>query len=131
MGFPVSISRFDMLKTSYRGQVTAANLLQHLGKRVRILGDLVTIKNVHTVKKQWMHFGCFLDYNGKFFDTVNFPASVQKYPFTGYGIYLIEGIVVEEFGFPSIEVEKMAKLPYLTDPRYVNQKKVEYDKKRG
>jgi len=26
--------------------------------------------------------------------------------------------VVEEFGFPSLEVEKMAKLPVIPDPRY-------------
>ena len=124
LGFPVSISRFDMLKTSYRGHVTADGLSGIIGKKARILGDLVTVKNVHTVKKEWMHFGCFLDVNGKFFDTVNFPPSLKKYPFTGYGVYLIEGKVVEEFGFPSIDVEKMARLPYMPDPRYVNKIKI-------
>ena len=121
LGFPVSVSRFDMLKTNYRGDCTAGDLSGIIGKKTRILGDLVIVKNVHTVKKEWMHFGCFLDYKGKFFDTVNFPPSLKKYPFTGFGIYLIEGKVVEEFGFPSIEVEKMARLPYLPDPRYVNK----------
>jgi DNA polymerase-3 subunit alpha len=35
------------------------------------------------------------------------------------GVYLILGKVVEEFGFPSIEVDKMALLPVNADPRAV------------
>jgi DNA polymerase-3 subunit alpha len=34
-------------------------------------------------------------------------------------VYLILGKVVEEFGFPMIEVEKMAKLPLVKDERYL------------
>jgi hypothetical protein len=55
--------------------------------------------------------------NGHFFDTVHFPQAVTKYPFRGDGIYLIRGKIVSEFGFPSLEVEKMAKMPLLPDPR--------------
>ena len=117
IGFPVSITRFDMLKTMYRGDTLAKELVAKLGKKVRIVGELVNIKYVHTVKKEWMHFGCFLDIKGNFFDTVHFPDSLKKYPFTGYGVYLIEGTVVEEFGFPSIEVQKLGRLPYQPDPR--------------
>jgi error-prone DNA polymerase len=83
-----------------------------------MLGNLVTIKYVHTVKGEWMHFGCFLDIHGEFFDTVNFPNSLKNYPFRGYGVYLVLGTVTEEFGFASITVEKMAKLPFKKDPRY-------------
>jgi error-prone DNA polymerase len=42
---------------------------------------------------------------------------VNEYPFRGDGIYLVLGRVVEEFGFPSLEVEKMAKMPLKRDPR--------------
>jgi DNA-directed DNA polymerase III PolC len=118
LGFPVSVSWFDLLKTKYNGNVYAGDLMNNVGKTIKILGDLVTVKNVRTVKKEWMHFGCFLDVRGEFFDTVNFPDSLKHYPFRGYGIYLILGTVVEEFGFPSIEVKKMAKLPFVKDPRY-------------
>ncbi|MFW5657792.1 MAG: DNA polymerase III subunit alpha, partial [Bacteroidota bacterium] len=118
IGFPVSLSMFDMLETNFRGNIFAQDLMQHVGKTIRILGNLVTLKNVRTVKKEWMHFGCFLDLKGEFFDTVNFPPSLKNYPFRGNGIYLILGKVVEEFGFPSIEVQKMAKLPFKKDPRY-------------
>ncbi len=118
LGFPVSMSMFDMLQTKYRGEFRAHDLKTHVGKIIRILGNLVTVKNVRTVKREWMHFGCFLDIDGEFFDTVNFPDSLKKYPFRGSGIYLILGKVVEEFDFPSIEVHKMAKLPLKKDPRY-------------
>ena len=66
-----------------------------------------------------MHFGTFLDVNGDFFDSVNFSDSLKKYPFKGRGVYLLLGLITEEFGHPSITVEKMAKMPYKTDPRYV------------
>jgi len=117
LGFPVTLSYFDMLKTNYRGNTHAANLISKVGSRVRMVGDLVTIKYVHTVRKEWMHFGCFFDEKGEFFDTVHFPPSLKKYPFTGQGVYLIEGRVVEEFGYPSVEVEKMARLPFQVDGR--------------
>jgi len=118
LGFPVTLSNFDLLETRFRGNICASDLNRHVGRKVRMLGNLVTIKYVHTVKGEWMHFGCFLDSRGEFFDTVNFPDSLKRYPFRGYGIYLILGMVTEEFGFPSITVEKMAKLPYRKDPRY-------------
>ncbi len=118
LGFPVSLSSFDMLETTFRGEVRATELMKYVGKKIRMLGNLVTIKYVHTVKGEWMHFGCFLDVHGEFFDTVNFPNSLKNYPFRGYGVYLVLGTVTEEFGFPSITVEKMAKLPFQKDPRF-------------
>jgi len=118
LGFPVTVTSFEMLKTSFRGALMARDLMQHVGKKVRMVGNLVTIKNVKTVKKEWMHFAAFLDAEGEFFDTVHFPKSLKTYPFRGYGAYLILGEVTEELGFPGITVEKMAKLPLRTDPRY-------------
>ncbi|MDA3894375.1 MAG: DNA polymerase III subunit alpha [Salinivirgaceae bacterium] len=131
LGFPVSVSRIDLLETEYRGNTYAANLNNKVGQRVRMVGDLVTIKNVHTVSRQWMHFGCFLDMYGQFFDTVNFPSTIVKYPFTGYGVYLLEGRVVMEFGFPSIEIEKMARLPFKPDPRFTEARIFGKGKKMG
>lgn len=117
LGFPLSLSDFDLLKTAFRGEIKANDLMNNLGKKVRMIGSLVTYKNVRTVRKELMHFGTFLDKDGQFFDTVNFPLSLRNYPFRGYGLYLILGKVVEEFGFPSIEVEKMARLAIKEDPR--------------
>jgi DNA polymerase-3 subunit alpha len=117
LGFPVSFSFFDMLQTSFRGETGADGMLALKGKKTRMLGQLVTLKYVRTVKKETMHFGCFLDAKGQFFDTVHFPPSLKKYPFRGDGVYLLYGKVVEEFGHPSLEVEKMAKMPLKEDPR--------------
>ncbi len=112
LGFSVTIPAFELLQTGFRGKVMARQMLQHLGKKVRMLGNLVTIKYVRTKHKQWMHFGYFLDAEGEFFDVVNFPDSLKRYPYKGQGIYLIYGEITEEFGFPGMTVEKMAKLPY-------------------
>jgi len=117
IGFPVTMTHFDMLKTSFRGEILAKDMIQFVGKKVRMVGNLVTIKYVKTVKKEWMHFGTFLDATGEFFDTVHFPKSLQNYPFKGKGVYLILGEVTEEFEFPSLTVEKLAKLPLKGDPR--------------
>ena len=117
LGFPVTMNAFDMLKTGFRGEIMARQLEDHLGKQVKMLGRLVTIKYVKTIKKELMHFATFVDYEGEFFDTVHFPDTLKKYPFQGYGIYLILGKVVEEFGYASLEVQKLAKLPFQSDPR--------------
>ncbi len=117
-GFPVTMSWFDMLITPFRGEVMAMELMKYRGKKVRMVGHLVTIKYIKTIKNDWMNFGCFIDAEGNFFDTVHFSQSLKNYPFKGSGTYLILGKVVEEFGFPSVEVEKMAKLPVRPDQRY-------------
>jgi error-prone DNA polymerase len=46
LGFPVSISRFDMTLTSYRGNAVAGDLSALRNKTVRMVGDLVTTKYV-------------------------------------------------------------------------------------
>jgi DNA polymerase-3 subunit alpha len=117
LGFPVTTSMFDLLRTDFRGEIKAKDLINHVGKYVRMVGNYITAKHVRTVRNETMNFGTFLDADGNFFDTTHFPPSLRAYPFKGAGVYLVLGKVVEEFGFPSIEVEKMAKLPVKADPR--------------
>jgi DNA polymerase III alpha subunit len=118
LGFPVTLTWFDMLETSFRGEITARKMIDMVGKKVRMVGHLVTIKYIKTIKKDWMNFGCLIDVEGNFFDSTHFAQSLNKYPFKGSGTYLLLGKVVEEFGFPSLEVEKLAKLPVRRDIRY-------------
>lgn len=118
LGFPVSMSWFDMLVTRFRGEIRASEMPGHVGKRVRIVGHLVTVKYIKTVRNEWMNFGCFIDPEGNYFDTTHFPSSLKDYPFRGSGTYLISGKVTEEFGYPSLEAEKLARLPVSPDPRY-------------
>jgi DNA polymerase III alpha subunit len=117
-GFPVTMSWFDMLETSFRGDVSAGRMNEYTGKKIRMVGHLVTVKYIKTIKNDWMNFGSFIDSEGNFFDTTHCSKSLIDWPFKGSGTYLIMGKVVEEFGFPSLEVEKMAKLPVKPDNRY-------------
>jgi DNA-directed DNA polymerase III PolC len=118
LGFPVSMTWFDMLETGFRGEITASAMKENIGRRVRMVGHLATVKYIKTIRNDWMNFGCFIDPENEFFDSTHFSKSLAKYPFKGSGTYLILGKIVEEFGFPSIEVEKMAKLPVKPDSRY-------------
>jgi len=117
IGFPVSVKYFDLLKTPFRGEVMAREMAAHTGKTVRMAGELVTRKFTKTKSGQIMNFGTFIDAEGEFFDTTHFPKTLEQWPFRGHGIYLILGKIEEEFGFQSLIVEKMAKLPIVPDPR--------------
>ncbi len=117
LGFPVSVTWFDMLKSEFRGEVLAKDMMTNVGRKVRMLGTLVTRKFVRTVKKEVMNFGTFVDVSGEFFDSVHFPKTLEQYPFRGMGVYLLLGTITEEFGYASITVEKMAKMPVNEDPR--------------
>ncbi|HQN99175.1 MAG TPA: hypothetical protein PKU86_06965, partial [Bacteroidales bacterium] len=92
----------------------------HVGKTVRMLGYLVTLKYVRTTKNELMHFGTFIDAEGELFETVHFPDSLKQYPFHGKAMYLLLGTITEEFQHPSLTVTKMAKLPFQPDPRHKN-----------
>ena len=118
LGFAVSIPAFELLQTPFRGEILSRQMISYVGKKARMLGNLVTVKHVRTKQKQWMNFGTFLDAEGEFFDVVNFPDSLRRYPYKGKGIYLIYGEITEEFGYPGLTALKMARLPYKADPRY-------------
>ena len=117
LGFTVSSSPFDLVKTSYRGEVMVENMMDHVGKTVRMVGHFIASKWVRTAKGQTMNFGTFIDVNDQFFDTTHFPPSLVHSPFKGEGTYLLEGRIVAEFGYPSLEVERMDRLAIKADPR--------------
>lgn len=117
IGFPVTCTYFDLLKTGFRGEIKARQMTRSVGRTVRMLGELVARKYVKTVRGDIMHFGTFIDDEGEFFDTTHFPDSLKHYNFTGHGVYLLLGKIEEEFGFPSLVVQKMARLPVKEDPR--------------
>ena len=111
-GFPVSLTWFDLLKTNFRGELMACQMLNFVGQRYRMLGKLVTVKNFRTCKGDPMALATFIDATGEAFDTVLFPQVFKNYPFQGDGVYLLLGKVTEEFGQPSLEIEKMGRLGY-------------------
>ena len=120
LGFPLC---HPFLLTLERMSICLAeDFKKYCGKEVVIAGYLVAIKNTSTSNNRRMNFGTFLDAKGHFIDTTHFPPVAEKYPFRGRGIYHIKGLVVEEFGFYSIEVRAMKKLAVIEDPRYAEEK---------
>ncbi len=114
LGFPLS-NPFDLVANRDYEKILATNLVTYLGKEIQIRGYLVSIKNTSTSGGLKMNFGTFLDEDGYFFDTTHFPGPARAYPFRGRGIYTITGLVVEEFGFYSLEVVSMEKEVYVMD----------------
>ncbi len=110
LGFPLC-DPFLLLATEERGDTSAAELMRRIGKRVTLVGYLVTTKDTRTKNGDLMHFGTFYDHEGAVFDTTHFPNTTRKYPFRGRGFYKIAGMVVEDFGVPMVEVQSMEKLP--------------------
>ena len=111
LSFPHT-SPFTMLSKEYAGITHAKGLIKHLGKVVYMVGYYITIRRVHTITDQIMYFGNFYDKYGDMFDTVHFPDSIERYPFTGRGCYLVKGTVVQDFGVPSVEVTHMTRIPW-------------------
>jgi DNA-directed DNA polymerase III PolC len=116
LGFPLSMSLFEMLETDYRGEINANDMVNHIGQTVKMVGLFVCDKTVPTKTNKTMWFGTFLDAEGNFFDTTHFPNTTAGYPFRGAGCYVMRGKVVADFGFASIEVSNIQKLPILTNP---------------
>ncbi|MBA3971125.1 MAG: DNA polymerase III subunit alpha [Bacteroidetes bacterium] len=123
LSFPVSCSPFDLLQTKYRGDVKAKDLINYHKKTVKMLGYLIARKHVPT-KRGLMNFGTWIDNEGIFFDTTHFADSLSNFPFQGGGCYLLQGKVDVNFGFPSVTIEKMAKLPFVADSRYEDDKDI-------
>jgi DNA polymerase-3 subunit alpha len=115
-------SPFELLATPPKNQRGVKDLARFLNNRIDIYGYLVTVKNTKTHTGKPMHFATAIDQEGKVFDTVLFPPVAAKYYFKGKGVYRFYGKVVSEFGFLSIEVNKMKKQDFIQDPRYADMK---------
>jgi DNA-directed DNA polymerase III PolC len=118
LGFPLC-SPYDLLDERPNEHIVMTDELNGLiGKRVAMLGYYVTRKPVTTVTGKLMSFGTWLDESGRYFDTTHFPQTLDRYPFKGKGLYLIRGLVTEDFAFASVEADFMERLPYRRDARY-------------
>ncbi|WBS74096.1 DNA polymerase III subunit alpha [Elizabethkingia meningoseptica] len=117
LGFTVSFSPFDLLQTKYRGTVMSKDLTKYHKQQVKMLAYLISRKHVPT-KRGAMFFGTWIDAEGEYFDTAHFPNCLEQYPFQGGGCYLLLGTVEVDFHFPTITIHKMAKMPFMPDPRY-------------
>ncbi|EFK34997.1 DNA polymerase III subunit alpha [Chryseobacterium gleum] len=126
LSFPVSCTPFDLLQTKYKGQIMASDLVKYHKREVKMLAYLIARKHVPT-KRGTMFFGTWIDVEGNYFDTAHFPDCLEKYPFQGGGCYLLLGTVEVDFHFPTITVTKMAKMPFIPDPRYSHDEDKRYE----
>lgn len=121
LGFPLS-SPFNLLTANALRTTShtlpARALQEHIGQTVAVAGYLVTVKETSTIKGDRMLFGCFVDREGQWIDTVHFPAVAKASPFRGPGVYQLHGTIKEEFGCINVEVQTMEKLDLKPDPRY-------------
>ena len=104
-------------------KIRGKHFAQMMQKRVVMEGYLVTVKPTKTANGKEMNFGTWLDADGHYFDSIHFPPTVQAYPFHGRGIYRLWGQITEDFGVFNIDVSRMKKIPYQTDPRYAEETK--------
>lgn len=130
LSFPVSCSPFALLQTSYRGGARAKELTNYKNQTVRILAYLISTKQVPT-KRGDMYFGTWIDLDGEYFDTAHFADSLSTYPFLGGGCYLLLGKVQIDYHFPTIVVQKMAKMPMIPDPRYSHSKQHQFEAQKN
>lgn len=129
LSFPVSCTPFDLLKTPYRGDVFAKDLTAYHKKEVKMLAYLISRKHVPT-KRGDMYFGTWIDNEGHYFDTAHFADCLAKYPFQGGGCYLLLGKVEVDYHFPTITILKMAKMPFIPDPRYSHSDEKRFEAQR-
>ncbi|MBL7774722.1 MAG: DNA polymerase III subunit alpha, partial [Saprospiraceae bacterium] len=76
LGFPLC-SPFELLEDAAREEppgIPARDMAGHLHQIATMTGYYVCRKDTRTVKGELMHFGTWLDREGRFFDTVHFPS---------------------------------------------------------
>ncbi len=98
--------------------ILKCGMSDHIGRRVSMLGYLIHVKATDTHYGQRMTFGSFIDTDGDFWDSTQFPQVAARYPFRGRGVYRLTGVVEEEFGHTALRTEHFEKLPWKQDPRY-------------
>jgi DNA polymerase-3 subunit alpha len=109
LGFPLC-NVFELVDDDVSQYEPANQIGKFLGKEIKMLGYLITTKQVRTVRNDMMYFGTFIDANGDWLDTVHFPDVNRYYPLGGKGFYKMSGKVVEDFGVFTLEVSTCKKV---------------------
>jgi DNA polymerase-3 subunit alpha len=124
MGFTLQ-NTFSIIQPGKYPMTLEKDLKLNVGKRITIMGKLVTSKTTKTSKGDYMAFSTFLDSEGVCYDSVQFPKIMVKYALNGMGIYWIRGIVTEDLGYYAITTEEIYKVPVVPDPRYSEEQKTQ------
>jgi len=103
-GFPVTTSPFQLAVDVPKSYITSAMFPQLVNQNITLVGYMIHVKGVHTKNGNRMFFGTFIGIDGDWIDTIVFPPVAARYPFTGPGSYVLNGKVIEEFGYHSLEI---------------------------
>ena len=117
LGFSIK-SPFDWQASTAGAQtILAGEMGKHAGEIVAMLGYFVIKKPVTTIGGMHMCFGTFYDPAFDFFDTVHFPNVLHRFPLQKKGVYLIQGRVLLDNGFPTLEVMTLNRLKSRGNPQ--------------
>ncbi|MFY7828408.1 MAG: DNA polymerase III subunit alpha [Flectobacillus sp.] len=117
LGFPLA-PPFSILKNPIKSETRVKDFSKNIHKIIVILGYLVNVKYTRTTTQEKMAFGYFIDEDGDYFDTVQFPKTLKQFPFQGSGVYLLKGKIIEEFGHHALQIDYMEKQALVHDPRF-------------
>jgi DNA polymerase-3 subunit alpha len=109
LGFTLA-SPFLLVAELPANVILQSDMLSHMGKEVWMLGHYIIEKSVTTQDGQHMCFVTWTDQEHAYFDSVHFVAALEKYPVDGKGLYLLEGKIAVEWGYPSLIVSKVTCL---------------------
>ncbi len=110
IGYPIHTSPFAMLREIPDLPLLAKDIPANIKREVTMLLYLVNTKYTQTLKGVPMNFGTWYDQQGAWVDTVHFPDSAANFPFRGPGCYVVKGMVMEEYGFITINVSHMERV---------------------
>jgi error-prone DNA polymerase len=111
-GFALSCHPIDLYPMGPGADVIqAAEMHKHIGKRVKILGWLIGEKLTQTRKGDPMEFVTFED-TSAIYEATFFPDSYRNlwHLLTPNHLFLIEGVVEEEFGAVTLNVKGLKRL---------------------
>lgn len=111
LGFTIS-SPFDLMADQSKTGIKAKDIPLYFNQEVELIGRLVTVKYVKTIRRDIMNFATFLDQEGNWIDAVLFPNVAASFRFKGLGCYYMRGKITQEFGFFTIEISHIEKMAW-------------------
>ena len=113
LGFPLMVHPLDLYEDVLRelNFVKACNMNRYIGEWVTMVGWWVTNKMVYTKQEEPMAFISFEDQTG-LYETIFFPNAFRRYcsRFTPVRPYILRGVVEEDMGAISLNVQEMELL---------------------
>lgn len=118
LGFPI-VNPFNLLSENLKEHIIRQQFSAYINKQVRCYGYLITIKDVATSNNEKMCFATFMDVVGDTIDVVVFPTIYKNFPFYGKGIYELNGKIIDEHSYYSLELISSFKCRFIEDIRYL------------